>query len=91
MPILSTRLLSSLALALGLFTAVAAADEYPSKAVRLIVPFPPAGSNDIVGRMIGAQLGERLGKQVIIDNRAGAGGTLGTEIARSRRPTGTRC
>src|SRR5262249_10983759 len=59
----------------------AAAEVYPSKPVRLIVPFPPGGSNDIVARMIGAQLGERLGKQVVVDNRGGAGGVLGTEIA----------
>jgi tripartite-type tricarboxylate transporter receptor subunit TctC len=83
------RLLATLALVLGLGTAVAtAADVYPTKPVRLIVPFPPGGSNDIVGRMIGAQLGERLGKQVIIDNRAGAGGTLGTEIAAKAPPDG---
>jgi tripartite-type tricarboxylate transporter receptor subunit TctC len=87
MPTLPMRLLTILALALGLATAVVA-DEYPSKPVRLIVPFPPGGSNDIVGRMIGAQLGERLGKQVIIDNRAGAGGTLGTEIAAKSLPDG---
>jgi tripartite-type tricarboxylate transporter receptor subunit TctC len=88
MPTLSTRLLTILALGLGLFTVAAAADVYPTKPVRLIVPFPPGGSNDIVGRMIGAQLGERLGKQVIIDNRAGAGGTLGTEIAAKSAPDG---
>jgi tripartite-type tricarboxylate transporter receptor subunit TctC len=83
------RLLATLALVLGLGTAVAtAADVYPTKPVRLIVPVPPGGSNDIVGRMIGAQLGERLGKQVIIDNRAGAGGTLGTEIAAKAPPDG---
>jgi tripartite-type tricarboxylate transporter receptor subunit TctC len=88
MPTLSTRLLTALALVLGLCTAVVASDVYPTKPVRLIVPFPPGGSNDIVGRMIGAQLGERLGKQVIIDNRAGAGGTLGTEIAAKSPPDG---
>src|SRR5262245_44029373 len=88
MPTLSARLLTTLALVLGLCTAVAAADVYPSKPVRLIVPFPPGGSNDIVGRMIGAQLSERLGKQVIVDNRAGAGGTVGTEVAAKSPPDG---
>jgi tripartite-type tricarboxylate transporter receptor subunit TctC len=88
MPTLSMRLLATLALVLTLGTAVAAADVYPSKPLRLIVPFPPGGSNDIIGRMIGAQLGERLGKQVIVDNRGGAGGTLGTEIAAKSPPDG---
>ena len=49
--------------------------------MRLIIPFPPGGSNDVVGRMIATQLGERLGKQVVVDNRAGAGGVVGTELA----------
>jgi tripartite-type tricarboxylate transporter receptor subunit TctC len=59
----------------------AAAQEYPTKPVRLIVPFPPGGSNDVVGRMIAQQLSDRLGKQVIVDNRGGAGGVIGTEAA----------
>ncbi len=67
---------------------VAAADSYPSKPIRLIIPFPPGGSNDIVGRVIGTQLGERLGKQVVVDNRGGAGGVLGTEIAAKSPPDG---
>jgi tripartite-type tricarboxylate transporter receptor subunit TctC len=70
-----------LGLLLALFGAVAAAQDYPAKPVRLIIPFPPGGSNDVVGRMIAAQLGERLGKGVITDNRGGAGGLIGTEIA----------
>jgi tripartite-type tricarboxylate transporter receptor subunit TctC len=49
--------------------------------VRLIIPFPPGGSNDIVGRMVAAQLGDRLGQQVVADNRGGAGGTIGTDLA----------
>jgi tripartite-type tricarboxylate transporter receptor subunit TctC len=61
---------------------------YPTKPVRLIIPFPPGGSNDIVGRTIGAQLTERLGKQVIVDNRGGAGGVLGTEVAVKSPPDG---
>jgi tripartite-type tricarboxylate transporter receptor subunit TctC len=68
--------------------AAVAADAYPARPVRLIVPFPPGGSNDIVGRVIGQQLGERLGKPVVIDNRGGAGGTIGTEIAIRAQPDG---
>jgi tripartite-type tricarboxylate transporter receptor subunit TctC len=68
--------------------APAAADDYPSKPVRLIIPFPPGGSNDVVGRMIATQLGERLGKQIIVDNRAGAGGVIGTELAAKAPPDG---
>src|SRR6266851_7762636 len=57
------------------------AQDYPSKPVRLIIPFPPGGSNDVVGRMIATQLSDRLGKQVVVDNRGGAGGVIGTEAA----------
>ncbi len=71
--------------ATGLLLALAAPafaqSDYPNRPVRLIIPFPPGGSNDVVGRMIGTSLSDKLGKQVIIDNRAGAGGVVGTEIA----------
>lgn len=60
---------------------VQAQSRYPSKAVRLIVPFPPGGGNDILGRIVAARLSERLGEQVIIDNRGGAAGIVGTELA----------
>jgi tripartite-type tricarboxylate transporter receptor subunit TctC len=69
---------AGLLLALG---APVAAQDYPSKPVRLIIPFPPGGSNDVVGRMIALQLSDRLGKQVVVDNRGGAGGIIGTEAA----------
>src|SRR5438552_19192533 len=62
--------------------------QYPSRPVRLIVPFPPGGSNDIVARMVATQLGERLGQQVVIDNRGGAGGVLGTDLAAKSPPGG---
>ena len=54
---------------------------YPAKPVRLIIPFPPGGSNDVVGRMFGQQLGDRLTQSVLIDNRGGAGSTIGTDAA----------
>jgi tripartite-type tricarboxylate transporter receptor subunit TctC len=66
----------------------AAAQNYPERAIRLIVPFPPSGSNDIVGRVVGVSLGERLGKQVIIDNRAGGNSIIGTELVANAAPDG---
>lgn len=67
---------------------VAAQQAYPNRPVRLIVPFPPGGSNDIVGRLVGAGLSERLGKQVVIDNRAGGNSIIGTEMAAKSSPDG---
>jgi tripartite-type tricarboxylate transporter receptor subunit TctC len=78
------RLLSPLLKTAGLMLALAtaaAAQDYPTKPVRLIIPFPPGAINDTVGRMIATQLGTRLGKQVVVDNRAGAAGVIGTELA----------
>lgn len=60
---------------------MAMAQAYPSKAVRLIVPFPPGAGVDIVTRAVSGKLGEALGQQLIVDNRAGAGGIVGTEVA----------
>src|SRR5258706_13044528 len=73
---------------LFLISSGVAAQGYPDKPVRLIIPFPPGGSNDVVGRVIGAQLGERLGQTVIIDNRGGAGGTIGIAPAAKAAPAG---
>ena len=80
MPKIRSLMLTAASMLLALSTSVAAQD-YPNKPVRLIIPFPPGGSNDVVGRMVATQLSERLGKQVVVDNRAGAGGVIGTEIA----------
>ncbi|MDB5902850.1 MAG: extra-cytoplasmic solute receptor BugT [Betaproteobacteria bacterium] len=85
---LTPLLCASVALAFAGLSGVAAAQTYPTKPVRLIVPFPPGGSNDIVGRLMAQELTEKLGKQVVIDNRGGAGGVLGTEIAANADPDG---
>jgi len=70
-----------LTLLLMVFSSAALAQAYPVKAVRLIIPFPPGGSNDVVGRLIGVQLSTKLGQQVVIENRGGGGGTLGINAA----------
>jgi tripartite-type tricarboxylate transporter receptor subunit TctC len=64
------------------------AAKYPERPLRYIIPFPPGGSTDIVGRIVAAALTEDLGQQVVIDNRAGAGGTVGAEIAARATPDG---
>jgi tripartite-type tricarboxylate transporter receptor subunit TctC len=65
---------------LALASPVAAQSDYPNRPIRLIIPFPPGGSNDVVGRMVATHLGTVLGKQIVVDNRSGAGGTVGTDI-----------
>jgi tripartite-type tricarboxylate transporter receptor subunit TctC len=67
---------------------LADAQTYPSKPIRLIVGFAPGGNTDTVARVVGQKLGERLGTQVVIDNRGGAGGTIGTELAAHANPDG---
>jgi tripartite-type tricarboxylate transporter receptor subunit TctC len=69
-----------LAFALLVFSTFAAA-QYPNRAVKLIVPFPPAGATDVVGRIVAAKLGERLGQAVVVDNKPGAGGSIGSDLA----------
>jgi len=68
--------------------APATAQDYPTRPVRMVIPFPPGGSNDVVGRLIATHLGNRLGKQVVVDNRSGAGGVIGTEFVAKSPPDG---
>ena len=67
---------------------VARAQSYPTRPVRLIAPFPPGGSIDLTARLIGGWLSERLGQQVVVENRPGAGGNLGSEAAINSPPDG---
>jgi len=67
---------------------VMAAAAWPEKTVRIIIPWPPGGSTDIVGRLLAAELSQRLKQQVIIDNRAGGGSIVGLQIATAAAPDG---
>jgi tripartite-type tricarboxylate transporter receptor subunit TctC len=66
----------------------AQAQSYPAKPIRLILPFPPGGGTDVVGRLLAQKLGQALGQQVIVDNRAGAGGRIGTDLVAKSLPDG---
>ena len=67
---------------------VLAQTNYPTKPIRMIVPFPPGGPNDILGRVVATTLTGQLGQQVVVDNRGGAGGIIGAEIASRSAPDG---
>ncbi len=69
-------------------TSAHAAERYPTKPVRLIVPYPPGASNDVVARLLAQKLSEMWGQQVVTDNRAGAGGLVGADIVAKARPDG---
>ncbi len=85
----AASVVAALQLALpGPTLAADSAKDYPSRPVRLIVPFPPGGSNDILGRFMAAKLTERIGQQVIVDNRPGADGIIGTDLAARATPDG---
>lgn len=84
---------SRLALALGpaaalIFSMSAAAQPYPTKPVRLLVPYPPGGATDIFARLVGAKLGESLGQSFVIEQRPGAAGVIGAEAAAKAAPDG---
>jgi tripartite-type tricarboxylate transporter receptor subunit TctC len=84
----SRKRLAAAAFVLALSPLAHAAEDWPARPVRFIIPFPPGGSNDIVGRLVGLHLGERLGKPFVIDNRSGAGGNLGIDLAAKSNPDG---
>lgn len=79
------RLPLALAFALAAGSALA---QYPNRPIKLIVPFPPAGATDIVGRIVAQKLGERLGQSVVVENKPGAGGSIGSDIVAKSAPDG---
>src|SRR3954467_14082346 len=75
-------------LAAALLALPGAAQTYPSKAIRLVAPFPPGGSIDVVGRVLATKRSESLGQQIVVDNRSGASGILGSEAVMNAPPDG---
>src|SRR5664279_862189 len=86
---MAVKALRPLLLAFALLCpALAMAQDFPDKTIRLIVPFPPGGPNDIIARVIGKRMSEILNQTIIIDNRAGQGGVLGTDLVAKAAPDG---
>ena len=83
------RLFALLTATLSLGPAIAnAAEPYPSKPIRFVVPFTPGGSQDVIARIVGQKLADRVGHQVVIDNRSGAAGLIATEVTAHAAPDG---
>lgn len=86
------RLRSPAAIALATLLAalapVAAAQSWPAKPIRMVIPFPPGGATDLIGRLSAQRLTETLGQPVLVENRGGAGGTIGTELGMRSAPDG---
>jgi tripartite-type tricarboxylate transporter receptor subunit TctC len=81
-------LAAGVALAAAAAALPALAQTYPSKPIRLVSPFPPGGSVDVVGRLLAAKLSESIGQQMVVDNRSGASGVIGTEVVMNSPPDG---
>jgi tripartite-type tricarboxylate transporter receptor subunit TctC len=84
----SIRILAGLTLSLLLLPFVSAAQDFPTKPIKLIVPFPAGGPNDIIARIVGQRISELTRQPVVIDNRGGQGGTLGTDAVAKAAPDG---
>ena len=84
----SFRHTASAVLAFALVAGLAQAQDWPTKPVRMVVPYPPGGGTDIVARIVNEKLAPELGQPIVIDNKGGAGGSVGTEIAAKAAPDG---
>ena len=78
----------ALAGALAVLAGPVFSQQYPAKPVRVVIPWPPGGSNDIVGRIVAQKLGETSGQQFVVDNRGGAAGTIGSDVVAKSPPDG---
>ncbi|MCS6932940.1 MAG: tripartite tricarboxylate transporter substrate binding protein [Acetobacteraceae bacterium] len=85
---LSRRALAGLLVAPALLPGLSRAQAWPARPVRIVVPFPPGGTTDVVARLVAARMGERLGQSLVIENRAGAGGTVGSAVVAQSPPDG---
>ena len=85
---LQTTLASTAAFGVPALSSIASAQSWPSRPIRLIVPFPPGTSPDFIARLIADPLGHALGQSVIVDNRPGAGGNIGTGMVAKAPPDG---
>src|SRR5258705_2123754 len=83
-----TAALAAMALCLAMAASAAAQDKYPSRPIKLLVPFPAGGPVDVMARLIGQHLSSTLGQQVVIDNRPGAGSTIAGKAAATAEPDG---
>ena len=83
-------MMTALRLPLAVFplgvTIASAADNYPSRPIRMISPNPAGGANDVIGRIVAQKMSEILGQRMVVDNRAGAGGTIGADFAAKAAP-----
>jgi tripartite-type tricarboxylate transporter receptor subunit TctC len=82
------RALLAAVLAVPLLFNLTAHAQYPQRAIKMIVPFPPAGATDVVGRIVAQKLTERLGQSVVVENRPGAGGAIGSDLVAKAAPDG---
>jgi tripartite-type tricarboxylate transporter receptor subunit TctC len=80
------RLLTAALLLCGFIALPAAAQDYPNKPIRWIVPYPPGGTTDLLARLMGQYLSQKLGQQIVVENRAGGGNNIGTEMAAKATP-----
>ena len=83
-----TLLHAAAAAAAAAMLPAARAQGYPAKSIRMIIPFPPGGATDIVGRVLAQKLGDQLGQSVVVENRPGAGGAIGSEMTAKAAPDG---
>src|SRR5262245_3537454 len=88
MPLRSFNLITVAALALVAATSAVVAEDYPNRPITLIVPFPAGGSTTVMARIVADKISPALGQQIVVENRGGAGGTIGTRFVAKAPPDG---